>query len=91
MLHVVQHLAWKSSADSAGIEATKASVSRPPRAETFFADSLTTLSLLDGAVLRASRSATRTEAHEVEPVSGLLDRPDFSSKLTVTVTLERVP
>lgn len=91
MLHVVQQLAWKSSAGAAALEATKAPVSRPPRAETFFADSLTTLSLLDGAVLRASRTATRTEAHEVDPVPGLPARPDFSSKLTITVTLERVP
>lgn len=80
-LHVVQHLSWDGVLQEAA----------PPRQEEFFADSLTTVSLLDGGVLRASRSASRATSHRMEPVPGLAAPPDFSSKLTVSVVLERLP
>jgi len=88
-LHVVQQLSWKSSpsADQPGQSAAPF----PTPVETFFADSLTTLSLLDASVLRASRTASRTTAHPVDPVPGLPSPPDFSSKLALTITIERLP
>jgi hypothetical protein len=87
-LHVVQHLAWEDAWQD-GPEGRLFAAS--PRQEEFFADSLTTVSLLDGSVLRASRSASRTTSHKIEPVPGLAAPPDFSSRLTVSVVMERLP
>jgi hypothetical protein len=88
-LHVVQQLLW-SSAGLATPGAEKA-LSPTQKEEAFFADSLSTLSLQDGSLLRANRSASRTSTRHVDPVSGLPQPPDFSSKLTLTVTIERLP
>jgi len=87
-LHVVQQLSWKSSPDAAKSGQSHA---RTARDEIFFADSLTTLSLVDSSVLRASRTASRTTTHPIDPVPGLPNPPDFSSKLTLTVAIERQP
>jgi hypothetical protein len=87
-LHVVQQLSWKSDPASGP---SIPDPGTPANTEAFFSDSLTTLSLLDSAVLRASRTASRTTTHPVDPVPGLPNPPDFSSKLALTVTIERVP
>ena len=92
-LHVIQQLSW-DDATQAG--ASKDGESRSgaravPRHETFFADSITTVSLLDGSVVRAKRSASRTMIHKIEPVEGLPNAPDFSSKLAISVNIERLP
>ena len=90
MLHVLQQLSWTSPAPaqiaSAEVEPLQSNLS-----VVFFADSLTTLSLLDGSVLRASRTASRVTSRAVDPVPGLPAVPDFSSKLTVSITIERLP
>ena len=91
-LHVVQQLAWKSpNVVVSGAVSAQESAARRSHAAAFFADSLTTISLLDGGVLRANRTASRTDTHDVEPVPGLPDPPDFSSKLTISVAIERIP
>src|SRR5260221_3174064 len=90
MLHVLQQLSWTSPAPaqiaSATVEPLQANLS-----VVFFADSLTTLSLLDGGVLRASRIASRATSRAVDPVPSLPAALDFSSKLTLSITIERVP
>jgi hypothetical protein len=87
-LHVVQHLSWEGASEDSP---AGGAAFVPARQEEFFADSLTTVSLLDGSVLRASRSASRTTSHKMEPVPGLAGTPDFSSRLTVSVKMERLP
>jgi hypothetical protein len=88
-LHVVQQLLWSSTGFATpGGEKT---LSQAEKEEVFFADSLSTLSLQDGSLLRANRSASRTTTRHVDPVPGLPQPPDFSSKLTLTVTIERLP
>jgi hypothetical protein len=88
-LHVVQQLLWSSAGlATPGAEKT---LSPTQKEEAFFADSLSTLSLQDGSLLRANRSASRTTTRHVDPVPGLPQPPDFSSKLTLTVTIERLP
>jgi hypothetical protein len=89
-LHVVQQLLW-SSAGLATPGTEKTTLSPGQKEEAFFADSLSTLSLQDGSLLRANRSASRTTTRHVDPVPGLPQPPDFSSKLTLTVTIERLP
>jgi hypothetical protein len=86
-LHVVQELTWVTGA--------KRGSSAPHEHDTeakesFFADSLTTLSLLDGSVMNATRSATRETRWILEPVKGLAQPPEFRIKLTVTVTLRKL-
>ena len=59
--------------------------------QLFYADSLNTISLLDGSLLKATRSASRETKEVLDPVPGLPDAPIFSSKLTITVTIQRLP
>jgi hypothetical protein len=92
-LHVIQQFSWDAATK---VGATKDAEARSwagavPRHETFFADSITTVSLLDGSVVRAKRSASRTMIHKIEPVEGLPNVPEFSSKLTISVNIERLP
>jgi hypothetical protein len=87
-LHVSQDLKWTdppqpSRSSNAG--------GPPARRQLFFADSLNTISLLDGSLLKASRSATRETKEVLDPVPGLPDVPLFGSKLTITVTMLRLP
>ena len=89
-LHVVQQLSWAADHDAPGAKRDSGAASLA-KDEAFFADSLTTLSLQDGSVLRASRTASRTTSRHVEPVPGLPQPPDFSSKLTLSVNIERLP
>jgi hypothetical protein len=90
-LHVVQQLGWDAQARATTAADVATHPGGLPRRENFFADSITTLSLLDGSVLRADRSASRTTSHRMEPVAGLPEPPEFSSKLTISVTIERLP
>jgi hypothetical protein len=88
-LHVVQQLAWDPPTQTKS--ATNVAKGTVPKHESFFADSITTLSLLDGSVVRANRLASRTTSHKIEPVAGLPEPPDFSSRLTISVSIERLP
>lgn len=90
-LHVVQQLAWERPVQPANPADVAAHADGGQKHEGFFADSITTLSLVDGSVLRADRSASRTTSHKLEPVAGLPEPPEFSSKLTISVTIERLP
>jgi hypothetical protein len=87
-LHVSQNLSWidppkkKTVSDSTG---------KPNIRQLFYADSLNTISLLDGSLIKASRSATCETKELLDPVPGLPDAPEFGSKLTVTVTMRRLP
>ena len=89
-LHVVQQLLWNAptASETANSEAMQLHTQRD---ESFFTDSLSTLSVLDGSLLRANRSASRTSTRHVDPVAGLSQPPDFSSKLTLALTIERLP
>jgi hypothetical protein len=88
-LHVVQQLSWDPPAQTES--ATNVAKGTVPKHESFFADAITTLFLLDGSVVRANRSASRTTSHKIEPVAGLPEPPDFSSRLTISVSIERLP
>lgn len=88
MLHVSQNLSW---IDSPGKDLTKNAASRPDPRHLFYADSLNTVSMLDGSLLKASRSATHETKDTLDPVPGLPDAPVFGSKLTITVTMLRLP
>ncbi len=88
MLHVVQQLMWNAEPPAVRVGSHE---SQTQKDESFFADSLSTVSLQDGSILRANRSASRTTSRHVDPVPGLPQPPEFSSKLTVTVTIERRP
>jgi len=87
-LHVSQNLTW---IDAGGRDLTKNVTTRPDLRQLFYADSLNTISLLDGSLLKASRSATQETKATLDPVPGLPDAPIFGSKLTITVTIARLP
>jgi len=87
-LHVSQNLTW---VDSDGRNLAKNVGTRPDPRQLFYADSLNTISLLDGSLLKASRSATHETKSALDPVAGLPDAPIFGSKLTITVTILRLP
>jgi len=87
-LHVSQNLTWIDSPASIGLEKDGAA---PNPRHLFYADSLNTISLLDGSLLKASRSATHETRDTLDPVPGLADAPAFGSKLTITVTMLRLP
>jgi len=88
-LHTVQQLVWNSSVPLS--DPTSTAGQSPQVDESFFADSLTAVTPEDGSVRRANRTASRTAARRVDPVPGLPQPPDFSSKLTLSVTIERLP
>jgi hypothetical protein len=88
-LHVVQQLLWNTTPPAAAVQVE--SRDQIQKDESFFADSLSTVSLQDGSLLRANRSASRAASRHVDPVPGLPQPPEFSSKITVTVTIERLP
>lgn len=90
-LHVVQQLSWDSAPQTTPAASAISRSNAAPPYEAFFSDSLITLSLLDGSVLRANRSASRKTTHKMEPVPGLPEPPEFSSKLTISITVERLP
>ena len=87
-LHVSQNLTW---IDSGGKNLAKNVGTHPDPRQLFYADSLNTISLLDGSLLKASRSATHETKATLDPVAGLPDAPIFGSKLTITVTIFRLP
>jgi len=87
-LHVSQNLSW---IDPAKKKDASTVARKPPARQFFYADSLNTVSLLDGSLLKASRSATRETKEILDPVPGLPDVPTFGSKLTITVTVQRLP
>jgi len=89
-LHVVQQLLWNATPAAVAVR-VESREAQTQKDESFFADSLSTVSLQDGSLLRANRSASRTTSRHVDPVPGLSQPPEFSSKLTVTVTIERLP
>lgn len=88
-LHVVQELRWDVPAKSSfnAVQQDRRGLER----ETFFADSVSTISLIDGSLLRALRSATRTSSRVLGAIEGLPEPPEFSSKLSVSVAIERLP
>lgn len=88
MLHVTQNLSWIDVTDPA---APKNVANRPEPRHLFYSDSVNTISLLDGGLLKASRSATHETNNTLDPVPGLPDAPAFGSKLTITVTILRLP
>ena len=87
-LHVSQYLSWMGPARKSGSSNVNGS---PPERQLFYADSLNTVSLLDGSLLNASRSASYETKKVLDPVPGLPDAPEFGSKLTITVTMRRLP
>jgi len=88
ILHVAQSLSWM---ERPTIRQEKNSLQIPPEKATFYADSLNTISLLDGSLLNSSRSASYEAKQVLEAVPGLPDAPEFGSKLTITVTMQRLP
>lgn len=87
-LHVSQNLSWT---DAPLKKDTSSTTDKPNQRHLFYADSLNTISLLDGSLLKASRSATLETKEALDPVPGLPDPPTFGSKLTITVTMLRLP
>jgi hypothetical protein len=87
-LHVVQEMSWLSPVNTAALAQPGG---EPEAKKSFFADSLATVSLLDGGLLMATRSATRETKRTLAPVEGLPEAPQFNAKLTATVTIRRLP
>ncbi len=87
-LHTSQDLTWT---DTPRKSAPNYANGVPAKRQLFYADSLNTISLLDGSLLKASRSATRETKELLDPVPGLPDAPEFGSKLTITITILRLP
>lgn len=87
-LHVSQNLSW---IDPPLKKKASTAADKPNARQLFYADSLNTISLLDGSLVKASRSATRETKEILEPVPGLPDPPEFGSKFTITVTMLRLP
>jgi hypothetical protein len=87
-LHVVQELSdqdhWVSVGSNAG-------QSKRLEKNSFFAEALSTISTLDGSLSDATRSAACETTWTLEPVAGLPEPPRFSSKLSVTVMIHRIP
>lgn len=87
-LHVSQNLTWVD----APLKKNASTVTdKSNQRQLFYADSLNTISLLDGSLIKASRSATRETKKHLDPVPGFPDAPEFGSKITITVTLLRLP
>ncbi|HWZ97788.1 MAG TPA: hypothetical protein VN025_08515 [Candidatus Dormibacteraeota bacterium] len=87
-LHVSQDLNWIDPP----LKSSVSNVSgKPSMRQFFYADSLNTVSLLDGSLVKASRAATRETKQLLEPVPSLPDVPEFGSKLTISVTMQRLP
>ena len=85
-LHVVQQLTGPEE------RLPRSTITNAPPGRTrtsFFAESLSTVSLLDASLLEATRSAACETAIALEPVEGLPDPPRFSSKLSLTVSVRR--
>ena len=87
-LHVSQDLRW---VDPSPKSASTGFGSKPPMRQYFYADSLNTISLLDGSLVKASRSATRESKELFDALPDFINPPDFGSKLTITVTILRLP
>jgi|SRR5215470_7175574 len=87
-LHTSQDLRWTDAPRKSGFSNVGGT---PAKRQLFYADSLNTISLLDGSLLKASRSATHETKNTLDQVSGLPDAPEFGSKLTITVTILRLP
>ncbi len=87
-LHVVQQLSnqehWVNLRQGAG-------PGRRQEKNSFFAESLSTLSTLDGSLFDAMRSAACETTWTLDPFEGLPEPPRFSSKLSVTVAIHRLP
>ena len=88
ILHVTQNLSW---IEKSRHSASQSNSTLPPAKITFYADALNTVSLLDASLLIASRSASYETRQILDPVPGLPDPPEFGSKLTITVTILRLP
>ncbi len=86
--HVSQNLRW---IDPPHQKVPNMPGGKPRMRQLFYADALNTMSLLDGSLLKASRSATRETTELLNAVNGLPDPPAFGSKLTITVTILRLP
>jgi len=87
-LHVSQNLTWM---DAPHKKNASTITEKQNQRQLFYADSLNTISLLDASLLKASRSATRETKQVLDPVPGLPDAPTFGTKLTITVTMLRLP
>jgi hypothetical protein len=88
ILHVTQSLSWFGRTAA---KQENDSVQLPPEKATFYADSLSMISLLDGSLLSASRSATYETREVLDAVPGLPEAPEFGSRLTITVAMRRLP
>ena len=88
-LHVTQELTGEIPA--AEIPGAAAAREGAARRGSFFADALSTVSLLDGSLLSAVRSAARETSWTLAPVEGLPEPPRFAAKLSVSVTIRRRP
>ncbi|MBZ5702721.1 MAG: hypothetical protein LAN84_12845 [Acidobacteriia bacterium] len=89
-LHVTQELTGEIP--PAGTPGAAAVQHEPAaRRGSFFADALSTVSLLDGSLLSAVRSAARETSWTLAPVEGLPEPPRFAAKLSVSVTIRRRP
>jgi hypothetical protein len=87
-LRVVQQL---SNQDHSVTNAKNPGPAKILERNTFFAESLSTLSTLDASLSGATRSASCETLRTLEAVAGLPQPPQFTSKLSVTVTIHRIP
>ena len=85
-LHVVQQLSWPEPRTKTSLSSTAGA---PSGETTFFADSSTSVSLLDGTTVNSTRTASRETTRVLDSIAGLPRAPEFSSKLTIVITLRR--
>ena len=93
-LHIVQQISGRIPPLFAQTDTDKERTNPPPTGNEvesegrFHGESLSTLSLQDGGLLRAIRSASRERTDLLAPVPGLPDRPRFRATLSVQVEIE---
>lgn len=88
VLHVLQELSWPEPAIKSKF--SNVGDGQPAGKTTFFTDSSTSVSLLDGSISSSTRTASRETKRMLNPVEGLPQAPEFSSKLTIVITIRRI-
>lgn len=90
-LHLVQQIRGSLPGSGPSSAGTQTEPTKGSGEATFFAESLGKVSLLDGSLISATRSASREVIWTLAPIEGLPGPPQFRAKLSVMLTIRRLP